>query len=457
MKNKLNKIIVITISTVSILFIILIITIKSIFVFKPSFYSYSSYVDEKTMNKINKNYTYKEYGTISEFEYAFGNNKAIAGITSDYLIISLIKEGKISPISKKLIKMNDLKNPWESYFTDTTVEQMKLFDQYIDQKTQDMLNQKYKEYGGNYTFKFSDFVVPYFINDKVIAYDTTKILNQKNTNNNPLGFDKVPTLEETLNKIHQKSKDFKIQWTKNERENIVMGSTKDDPQSNWDTTINQDNYLTWLDKFTQIVEKGTGAKISDIKRNLFDADSDIILNNLINPTSKIDVAYIYNGDALDAYFGNDNFKDIEDGDRLRIVRTKYTTRILDCFIVSSSISENETDKLLKKFNASLFRGMFWTEKQIEEKNEELKSKNQTIYEEDGILRIFDYVNYTPACKGAYEYIYNNYFEDDEIAKEIYEVSENDEKNGMFVKNIGPIDKEIVSQMALAFQKKLNGY
>ena len=50
-------------------------------------------------------------------------------------------------------------------------------------------------------FKFSDFVVPYFINDKVIAYDTTKILNQKNTNNNPLGFDKAPTLKETLNKI----------------------------------------------------------------------------------------------------------------------------------------------------------------------------------------------------------------------------------------------------------------
>ena len=456
MKNKLNKIIVITISTISLLFVILIITIKSIFLFKPSFYAYSSYVDEKTMNQINKNYTYKEYGTISEFEYAFGNNKAISGITSDYLIISLIKEGKVSPISNKLMKMNNLENQWESYFSDTTIEQMRLFDQYIDQETQNMLNQKYKEYGGNYNFKFSDFVVPYFINDKVIAYDTTKILNQKNTNNNPLGFDKVPTLKEALSKIHEKSIDFKIQWTKNERENIVMGSTTNNPESNWDTLINKDNYLNWLDNFTQIVENGTGAKISDIKRNLFDADSDIILNNLINPNSKIDVAYIYNGDALDAYFGNDNFKEIEDGDRLRIIRTKYTIRILDCFIVSSSISENETNKLLEKFNASLFNGMFWSEKQIEEKNEELKSKNQSIYEADGILRIFDYVNYTPASKGAYEYIYNNYFEGDEIAKEIYKVAENKDTN-MFVKNIGPISKEIVSEMSLAFQKKLNGY
>lgn len=438
--------------------IITIICLKISFPFKPSFYSYSSYFDEKTIENINKKYTYKEYGDVNSFEFALENNKIIGGITSDYAIITLINEGKVSPLRKKMEQINPnrfLNNTWESYFTPEAVEQMNSFDPYLDQ---DLLQTMYgNEYGSNYIFSFSDFVIPYFINDKLLAYDTSKIFNEINMPDDPFNFKQAPTLVQALNALSQKLNDIQIQWTKNERENIALGSSIDNPKNNWDTTITSQNYSELINNFANMIFEGTGASISNIKRNLFDSDSDIILNNLINPTSKIDAAFLYNGDALDAYYGHDNFSAITDGDRLRIIRTKYTVRILDCFVISSSIDDNEQKKLLEYFSEIIFKDIFVTEDELE------KSNPETIYQDNAILRIFDYVNYTLTAKSSYEYVYEHYFYDeethtyDEIARSIFQVASTNEQLGIYVKNLSPIDKETLSKLTLAFQKKLNGY
>ena len=442
--------------------IITIICLKIAFPFKPSFYSYSSYFDEKTVEDINKKYSYKEYGDVNSFEFALENNKIIGGITSDYAIITLINEGKVSPLRKKMeqimerIKPNCfLNNTWEEYFTPEAVEQMNSFDPYLDQK---LLQTMYgNEYGSKYVFSFSDFVIPYFINDKLLAYDTSKVFNEINMPKDPFNFTQAPTLVQALNALRGKLNDIQIQWTKNERENIALGSSINNPENNWDTTITSQNYLELINNFANMIFEGTGASISNIKRNLFDSDSDIILNNLINPTSKIDAAFIYNGDALDAYYGHDNFSAITDGDRLRIIRTKYTVRILDCFVISSSIDDNEQKKLLEYFSEIIFKDIFVTDEELN------KSNPETIYQDNVILRIFDYVNYTPTAKSAYDYIYKNYFYDeetqtyDEIARSIFQVSSTNEQLGIYVKNLSPIDKETLSKLTLAFQKKLNGY
>ena len=442
--------------------IITIICLKIAFPFKPSFYSYSSYFDEKTVEDINKKYSYKEYGDVNSFEFALENNKIIGGITSDYAIITLINVGKVSPLRKKMeqimerIKPNCfLNNTWEEYFTPEAVEQMNSFDPYLDQK---LLQTMYgNEYGSKYVFSFSDFVIPYFINDKLLAYDTSKVFNEINMPKDPFNFTQAPTLVQALNALRGKLNDIQIQWTKNERENIALGSSINNPENNWDTTITSQNYSELINNFANMIFEGTGASISNIKRNLFDSDSDIILNNLINPTSKIDAAFIYNGDALDAYYGHDNFSAITDGDRLRIIRTKYTVRILDCFVISSSIDDNEQKKLLEYFNDIIFKDIFVTEEELN------KSNPETIYQDNVILRIFDYVNYTPTAKSAYDYIYKNYFYDeetqtyDEIARSIFQVSSTNEQLGIYVKNLSPIDKETLSKLTLAFQKKLNGY
>lgn len=449
-------------------FTITIICLKVAFPFKPSLYFYSSYFDKTTVEDINKKYTYKEYGEVNNFEFALENNKIIGGITSDYAIISLINEGKVKPLRKKMEIINNLDQKgktWESYFTPEVVEQMNSFNDLFTIENQELLRNMYGyEYGANYTFKFSDFVIPYFINDKLLAYDTSKIFGELNMSNNPFNFTKTPTLVEALSALSSKLNDIQIQWTKNERENVVLGSSINDPEPNtrWNTQITNQNYLELINNFADMIFDGTGALISDIKRNLFDTDSDIILNNLINPTSKIDAAFIYNGDALDAYYGHDNFNAITDGDRLRIIRTKYTVRILDCFIVSSSISDQDQMNLLTYFNDILFKDIFVDSKTLEDNDEEHPGTN---YQTNAILRNFDYVNYTPAAKSSYDYIYNHYFYDeqtkmqDEIARSIYQVASTNTSSidAIYVKPISPIEKETLSKLTLAFQKKLNGY
>ncbi len=463
-KRRFNKKMfwIILLSILSLGFFIAIIIIKCINPFKPSFYAYSSYVDPQTQKEINKKYTYKEYGTAVDFEYMLENNKAVAGITSDYSIIALIKEGKLAPIRKQVEEINSLSGNWVDYFSDESKEQMASYA--IDETTQEMLRKKYPEYGAGYDFQFSDFVVPYFINDKVIAFDTKKIMNKLNVtleDVNDLFGSSNPTMVEALKTLNSQDSNLKVQWTKNERENVAIGSTESNPEDNWVINIDDSNYNQLLNYFSQMVSEGTSASMSNIKVNLFDNDSDIILNNLINPSSKINTAMIYNGDALDAYYGHDNFSEITDGDRLRIVRSKYTIRILDCFVVSSSISEKNRLNLLKNFNDYLFNGMFTTEEQFNQMLTE-DITEEDIFNQHGIMRIFNYVNYTPAAKGANLFIYNHYFKNedgsfDEVARDIYKVAKNDPSKGLYVRSIPFIEKSVISKISLAFQRKLNGH
>ena len=457
MKNNFKKIIIwISASVITLGALIAVLVVKFTNPFKPAFYAYSSYTDQQTKNQIQKKYTYKEFGSYEEFEYAIGNNKAIAGITSDYSIINLINEGKIAPISKDLAEIlgKPIDNLW-NYFTDVTNEQMLAYDNLL---TIDEVEYAAKYgYPENYDFKFRDFVVPYFINDRVIAFDTKKVLGhtyQAGEEINPLKISSNADLSECLKILKEKNNSIKIQWTKNPIENVVYGSSylsngQYNGLDSFSTQINSSNYMEWIDNFATMVQVSTGGSISNNGVNIFDSDSDIILNNLINPSSKIDVAILYNGDALDAYYGHDNFSAIDDGDRLRILRSQNNIRILDAFVVSSSISHEKRKELLSFFNQYMFNNMFVTKSELDAMNPE------TIYEQDGIMRIFDYVNYTPTAKGAFEYIRENYFildpvtgKKDDVAIDIFNVVSG--------KAIMPVKQQLLSDLTLEFQKKLNG-
>lgn len=140
----------------------------------------------------------------------------------------------------------------------------------------------------------------------------------------------------------------KIQWIKNEIENTILGSEYDGKP--FSTTLTNENYQLWLDNFERMVTTATGHRMSDNSVNLFETDSDAILNNLIDPNARINIATLYNGDALDAYWGDDNFDGLESGDRLRFVRSQNSIRILDGFIVSSDISSANRLEVLQFFN-----------------------------------------------------------------------------------------------------------
>lgn len=442
-----------------------IISLKIINSYKPAFYSYSSYADKKTMNDIDKKYSYKEYGDFNEFEYAIENNKAIAGIASDYSIMNMVVNGTLAPISREIKKIimenkNVQDKEYLNYFTEETRDQMLFFDKILGKnaEVQKMLNEKYKdEYGENYTYKFSDFVVPYFINDRVFAFDTKKLFNQTNTSQNPLEFEDLkfnpPSVTEFLKKIFEQTtkQKIKIQWVKNEIENTVFGSEYNNEE--FITEIDETNCIKLLDNFNQIIKDGTGSYMNNHSVNIFEPDSDVTLNNLVNPLSKINVAVLYNGDALDAYYGNDNFQNVEDGENIRIVRTKNNIRILDAFVLSSGVDKKQKKELLRYFNKNLFDGMFYDYEYFEKEKEEID-----IYEDIASMRIFDYVNYTPSSLGTFSFIEKNYFLNkdgsiDENALDIFHVSKTDEFRTVLP--ISPINKQILSNLKIEFQKKIN--
>ena len=452
--------------------LITVISVKILNPYKPAFYIFSGYLDQTSMKVVDQKYSLKEYGDINEFDYALSNQKAMAGVTSDYLIINLINEGKLAPVSKEMQALNNIqsKTDYLNFFTDEAQSQMQFYDQFISAKTQQELRKKYPEYlenNINYDFTFSDFVVPYFMNDQVYAFDTKKILGQTfaaGEKINPLGFSEtngIPlanSMIEAVNKIvtsYNQKNGVKIQWVKNEIENTILGTEFNG--GIFSTQLTNDNYKQLLDNFSQMVLQATGHKMSETGFNLFETDSDVILNNLINPDSYINVATLYNGDALDAYWGNDNFKSITDGDRLRIIRSKNSIRILDAFVVSSDISTENKQDLLKFFNEEVFAHTFSTKAELDEL---YAADSENFYKQKGMLRIFDYVNYTVSAKGVYEFLVENYFtlEENEagetpvdpVALDIFKISPT-------AKPIYPVSKELSSNLTALFQQKLNAF
>lgn len=447
MKKTLKTLLISFISTLAIGILIIIFVIKCAFPYKASIYFFSSYVDGETKSQINKKYNYKEYKSTEDFEYAISNNKAIAGVSSDYAIINMIKQGVISPISYLFNEIFGIDEDPSKHYINSVNDQLSFFDQFLDDDIQNQLQNKYGHlYKEKKKFKFIDFVIPYFINDRVYAYDWTKFgLNKDNAQINVKDYSVKGILESLFSSKNNKNNNTKMNWTKNELENTIFGqefySTK------FDTIVNENNYQKYIDGFSKIIEEGTSVAMNDSSKNIFESDSDVVLNNLISPQSDFNAAVLYNGDALDAYYAHDNFTQIPKYlNPIRIIRSKNNIKILDAFVVSSGIDEFEKKQLLKDLNPIVFNGMFFDSEELE--------KHDDPYEIPGIFKIFNFVNYTPCSKTIYDYTLKNYFIDektnevDKIAQQIFQV---DNK----AKPIYPINKNVASNLRSAFQKKLN--
>ena len=131
----------------SLIGLITVVSLKTVNPYKPAFYLFSGYLDEQSKKDIDQKYTVKEYGDVNEFDFAIANQKATAGITSDYLIVNLINEGKIAPLSIEMRELNGqkddttgkvtplTKDEYLKYFTDESVEQMNFFNSFITKET----------------------------------------------------------------------------------------------------------------------------------------------------------------------------------------------------------------------------------------------------------------------------------------------------------------------------------
>lgn len=125
------------------------------------------------------------------------------------------------------------------------------------------------------------------------------------------------------------------------------------------TAINSKNFSSSIDGFIELVRDSTGKSLFDTKTNVLISDGLEVVKRLLDPSGDLDVALVYNGDALDAYYYEDNFPQLEErGDypRIRFVRPVDNMILLDAVVISSNLTDSESNTLLENLRETVYSG-----------------------------------------------------------------------------------------------------
>lgn len=492
MRNKSFKALlwVIILATILLGFIVFFI-IKYTVGYRPSIYNYESYLAPKIINNIKKHYNYKEFKEINEFSQALYAEKAIAGIGSDFQAAQLIIDNKIKKINFEQIYGKN-SNDWnvrKNLYRNDMVRHIEKFDKAIyDTIKKGLTNNKFAKILNNHEYDvdgdlkpdhFYEYILPYYSQDKGIAYNIDTNYRQ---HINPNGLNsKFNSGYFSFQQIFEILKEHNYQrfgWTNAYYDNLMIGSifANKNPFNVFDSS----NYKEAIDNFVKFVEEIGGHSIKDTEYNFFSGDGLELLNHLIESKEKrSDAAVLYNGDALDAYYSKDNFSSTKEG-KIGFVRPKDNYLLMDCWVLSKTLNSSQTSSILdvlakniymsndinnlhneNKYIKDIFSFLSnkLTEKTIKEeieknvftpnKIEEFVSivKNadyskiesilnyhngnmfddlfKEYFEETNLGEIsnFDYVSYTPVDKLTYEFIKKWYFKNDPYALQIYEQPE----------------------------------
>ncbi|WP_261368933.1 hypothetical protein [Mycoplasma struthionis] len=98
--------------------------------YRPSVYNYESYLAPQIISKLKNKYNYKEFKEINEFTQALSQEKAIAGVGSDFQAAQLIIDKKIKKFNFETI-YGEKGNSWEyrkQFFNPNIVRHIEDFD-----------------------------------------------------------------------------------------------------------------------------------------------------------------------------------------------------------------------------------------------------------------------------------------------------------------------------------------
>ncbi|WP_322949520.1 hypothetical protein RRG44_02550 [Mycoplasmopsis cynos] len=351
--------------------------------FKPTFYNYKSYISKVNEAKINQSFDYKTFNEIDEFTVGLINNKAIAGIGSDFQTINLIKKGYIKKVNfekllnRKINDSNELKQILQKIYTPIVFKHLESYDEEL----------KTDEFGNLYNKPkhLWEYFVPYFQQDGVIAYNSLKASDKSNE------FISNEKIIENYKKVINKSSitNFKdnikpyslfniLNTLKNNnynnlvitdavRVNMLYGSpykfTNNKIVSNYGSIVNENNYKILVDSFIDLIQNSTNKKIDD-KAISFNGDGLEILRSLIDPSRKdITASIMFNGDALDAYYSEDNGFNIKDKNQdtipvpkgtIKVIKFSENVLLVDGLVVSKNISNANEDILYQTLRNSIY-------------------------------------------------------------------------------------------------------
>ncbi|VEU78268.1 type 2 periplasmic-binding domain-containing protein [Mycoplasmopsis columbinasalis] len=413
--------------------------------FKPSFYNYKQYISDEVRDVISKHFDFKEFDTLNQFTNAILTRKAVAGIGSDSQAVTLIQKGQLQKLNfhklfPQLISEEETKDDnlvaqkLKSVYSESVWEHLQAYDKDLT------VDDTGKKYDGPQRHLWQYFV-PYFVQDMVVAYNPAKVLNRKNKGSVAydanMDFKQIYEFDrkiisdlistEQQNDPKWNGREFSLysilkvlrangfenmEATDAVRDNMVYGSAfKKDANNNYtdiyqtgeaDNFSSQTSYSSFkqlIDQYKDLIESATGYSLQDPHINFIGSGGELV-DKISDPTTAIDFGTIYNGDAFDAYFANDNHSNARDG-QIRYLRPKNNLVLVDGFIIVNGINDEFTEKAYEVAKNSFINGIDdadWSDNSEDENPEDYLAYVN-----------FDTVGYTPAYKQLINYVKENYF------------------------------------------------
>lgn len=403
--------------------------------FKPSFYNYKAAISKNNEKELSKSFLYKQFNEINEFQTAMINNHAALGIGTEFLATKLIRQGKLSKINySKLLQMPDLKE--ENYeeavrviLRDNVFLHLKSYDKYL----------QFDEHGNKINAHLWEYFFPYIIQDMVITYNINKI--KINDNYKKIGQDGELLNEIDFNKVlnlNDDNKKFEIidilkalktvgynkyMITDAFRDNMLYGSTYDvilgtegqRTSENFTGEVSEETYVRLIENFKSLINDGTGYDFNDTKHITFKGEGLEIVNRLVDPSDPTNATIMYNGDAVDAYYSNDNSSQTVDGQTIRFIRPKQNIFLVDGIMFSSTNSPENNNYFTDVISNNIFQNLSLNYRSFLEikhnspsNNFEETKKQALIKSEEKIFRDFQYDKYSE--------LFNNYLNKEESEK-----------------------------------------
>lgn len=445
---------------------------------KGGFYNYLDYMSPTAEETFKNKYGFEVFSDLPELRTAIENQAAVGGVGSDYYNAKLASEGLIQKVDFNAVfdgvTVKDANNKEYTFsvatkLSDTDVESaLKLLYTKDAWNLMSQFNSKLTgEANGD---KLWEYMIPYFIQQKVIAVNPFKVTE---TAANKADLDVLKRFDQdAIDKILDENNDQKLTYieiltklhkigfktlTLNNymRDNLAIGSEE---TGNFTMAVKGSTYPKLLDGLKNVVNSFTG---NDNSGKVVSVDSGYESLMSVHSVNKdgvnSDAAIIYNGDALDAFQGSDQeaTEDLTKNALIRVIHPTNSTFLLDGIVIPTYI---EGDKLADLYQT--IKGALYENANIVDQTK-ITDADGSINQFNKAYSNFDFVNYTTPIDAIYKGAEQNYFSDlDNTDKNVYpsgtatDSGVYAEKNIFEIKNAlldefhltSPIDSELESQV-----------
>lgn len=386
--------------------------------YKPALFNYVDYISERGQEILEKNFNYKTFDDLPEFEQALKQGRTIGGIGSDYYNAKLIKQGQLKKIDfhKALhipSTVTNIATELQNLYTTDVWNQLAQFDSYLGDVDGDGTVDHLWEY-----------MVPYFTQSKVLAFNISRgnwsaaelaTLNPT-TETSKAKQDAIENMVSDhsylgLLKFMKQHGYTKFVNNDYQRDNAMIGSEK---TGHFTGKMKESNYKSFVNNYISTIEEGLGIDFhgDDV---ISEASGVASLDHLINPKQSWGASFLYNGDAQYAHIGGSKY-DGDDtpadwaaqGANIRFLTPENPVYLLDGFVISSKSETNSEleNHLYEDMYNAVFAG---GEKPLAQINDDTPA-----------FINYDFVGYTTPFKSIFDYVNDDsaggYFEDDFVGK-----------------------------------------